>query len=150
MDEERICELCGEVLSEEDEGHTLKNGRLVCDGCFEYSCGECDYCGEYVEEDDLTHWGDDLRLCPDCFAEEFPPFDSAKNNAETQEAYEAMKKRLIGKKTDVEGPRTICIETDMDDDSYRRSIEVSVDKDGRICDISRYSLTRCRAICIIP
>lgn len=146
MEEERICALCGEMLEEDDEGNYLKDGRLVCESCFDCNCGSCDYCGESFEEDDLTYWGDDLRLCPDCFAEEFPPFDEEKNNAETQEAYEAMKKRLLGKKTETEGPSTVYIQTDMDEDSYRRSIEVSIDENGRICDISRYSVERCRAI----
>ena len=146
MDEERICALCEETLEEDDEGHLLEDGRLVCDSCFEYSCGQCDSCGGYFEEDDLEHWGDDMLLCPDCFEKEFPPFDAVKNHAETQAAYDAMKKRLIGKKTNVEGPDTVSIETDMDEDSYRRKIEVSIDENGRISDISRYSVTRCRAI----
>ncbi len=148
MDEDRVCALCGELLSEDDEGHFLKDGRLVCEDCLEYNCGCCDNCGEYVEEDELEYFGDDYRLCPDCFEEEFPPFDEAKNNAETQNAYDAMKKRLIGKKTDAEGPREYDIETDMDMDSYRRGISVSIDEDGRICDVSRLSVMRCRAIWI--
>lgn len=145
MEEERVCALCGETLSEDDEGHTLKDGRLVCDDCLEYNCASCDDCGEYVEEDDLTNWGDDYRLCPDCFEQYFPSFDSKKNLEETTEAYEAMKKRLIGRKTDQEGG-TIYIETDMDDDSFKYQIEVTIDDDGRISDISRYSVSRCRAI----
>ena len=145
MDEERICALCGEALSEEDEGHILQDGRMVCDDCFEYNCAACDKCGDYVEEDDLTYWGDDYRLCPSCFEEYFPPFDEEKNLEETREAYEGMLKRLVGKKTDQE-EGIVEIETDMDEDSFRHSIEVTIDEDGRISDISRLTTLRCRSI----
>ena len=57
-----------------------------------------------------------------------------------------MKKRLIGRKTDQEEGGTFYIETDMDDESFKYQIEVTVDDDGRISDVSRYSVTRCRAI----
>ncbi len=145
MEEERFCALCGEMLEEDDEGNYLKDGRLVCESCFDCNCGSCDYCGESFEEDDLTYWGDDLRLCPDCFAEEFPPFDEEKNNAETREAYEAMKKRLIGKKTDQE-ERTVEIATDMDEDSFRHFIDITIDENGRISNISRLTTQRCKSI----
>lgn len=146
MDEERICSHCEEELSEEDEGHFLKDGRLVCDSCFEFSCAACDDCGEYVEEDELENWGDDYRLCPDCFEQYFPSFDKKKNLDETTEAYEAMKKRLIGKKTDRNEAVVVSIDTEMNDDSFSYSIEVTIDEEGRISDISRYSVSRCRAI----
>ena len=55
MDEERICALCEETLEEDDEGHLLEDGRLVCDSCFEYSCGQCDSCGGYFEEDHKSY-----------------------------------------------------------------------------------------------
>ena len=142
MEEERICALCEEALSEEDEGHVLKDGRLVCDDCFEYSCAPCDDCGEYMAEDDLTFWGDDYRLCPDCYQVYFPPYDEAKNLEETKEAYDAMLKRLLGKKTDREDDY-IEIETDMNEDSFKYEISVTTDENCRICDISRLSITRC-------
>ena len=63
---------------EEDEGHDLIDGRRVCSVCFELECGVCDYCGAECHEDDLEPFGDDTRLCPDCFAEEFPPIDEKK------------------------------------------------------------------------
>ena len=146
MEEKRICAICGEILSDDDEGHLLKDKRLVCDGCFEYNCASCDDCGEYLEEEDLEYWGDDYRLCPECFEQYFPSFDSKKNLEETTDAYEAMKKRLIGRKTDQEEGRTISIETEMDDDSFKYQIEVTIGDDGRISDISRCSVSRCRAI----
>ena len=145
MKKDRICELCDEKLEEDDEGHYLKDGRLVCSGCFEFSCAPCDDCGELFEEDDLTGWGDDYRLCPECFKQYFPPYDYRKNLEETTEAYEAMCKRLIGKKTDHEED-DIHIETDMNDDSFKYEIDVSIDEEGRISDISRYSIYRCRYI----
>jgi len=100
MEKERICALCGESLSEDDEGHILEDGRVVCDDCFDYSCAECGFCGKIVPEDELEFFGDDVRICPDCFAEEFPDVDEDKNLEETTEAYEAMKKRLIGLKVE--------------------------------------------------
>jgi len=147
MEEERICALCEEELEEDDEGHILKDGRLVCDGCFEYSCAACDDCGEYVEEDDLEYWGDDYRLCEDCFKQYFPSFDEKENEKETAEAYEAMLKRMIGKKTNREDDY-IEIETDMDDDSFRYYIEVWTDEEGKICNISRLRIERCQSISI--
>ena len=146
LQELRICALCGEELEEDDEGQKLKDGRIVCENCAEYNCGCCDQCGDYVEEDDLTYWGDDMRLCPDCFKEEFPPFNKADNDAETQEAYDAMRARLIGRKTELKGPRTVSVETEMDEDSYKYGIEAEIDEEGKICDVSRLSIERCRAI----
>ena len=145
MSEKRICSLCENPLPEEDEGHILQDGRLVCDDCYEFNCASCDECGSIVEEDDLTYWGDDYRLCPECFKKYFPPFDEEKNLEETREAYEGMLKRLVGKKTDHE-EGTVEIETDMDEDSFRHFIEVTIDEEGRISDISRLSTMRCRSI----
>ena len=147
MEEERICALCEEELEEDDKGHVLKDGRLVCDSCFEYSCAKCDDCGEYVEEDELDYWGDDYRLCEDCIQKYFPPFDEEKNNEETAEAYEAMLKRLVGKQTDREDDY-IEIETDMNEESFKYYIEVWTDEEGKISDISRLSITRCKSISI--
>lgn len=146
MEEERVCAICGETLSEDEKGHILKDERLVCDGCFEYNCASCDDCGEYLEEDDLEYWGDDYRLCPECFELYFPSYDRKKNLEETSKAYAAMKKRLIGKKTNQNESGTVCIETDMNDESFKYRIEVTISDDGRISDISRYSVSRCRAI----
>ena len=71
MNEERTCDLCGDVLSEGDDGYILKDGRLVCEDCFDSCCALCDECGEYVEEATLRIRGDGMRVCPDCF-EIFP------------------------------------------------------------------------------
>ena len=53
MENERICDLCGEPISEDEEFHTLDDGREVCDECFNYSCGECGICGKIVPEDEI-------------------------------------------------------------------------------------------------
>ena len=145
MKDKRICALCNEELSEDNEGHILQDGRLVCDDCFEFNCAACDECGDYVEEDDLTYWGDDYRLCPSCFEKYFPSFNEEKNLEETKEAYEGMLKRMIGKKTNQE-EGIIEIETDMDEESFRHSIKVAIDEDGRISNISRLTTLRCRYI----
>lgn len=105
---------------------------------------QCDYCEEYFPENELVSWGDDLKICPDCFKEEFPPFDQAKNDAETDNAYQAMKKRYIGKKWDEYADKSIC--TDMDDDGYRYSIDVETDENNIITNVSRLQLERCRSI----
>ncbi len=145
MEEERICALCGEKLEDDDEGRFLKDGRLVCDCCAEFRCAVCDECEELVEEDEMTFWGEDCRLCPECYEKYFPPYDEKKVLEETQKAYEGMLKRLIGKKTDREA-EDIFIETDMNDDAFKYEITVSVDQDGRICDISRYRAFRCASM----
>ncbi len=144
MGKKLICALCEEEIPE-DEEYTLGDGRVVCEYCHEYNCVACDECGEEYPEEELEYWGDDMRLCPECFKQYFPDFDPVQNREDTREAYEAMCRRLIGKKTDNE-PDVYYIETEMDDDSFRYSIEVTVNEEGRISDISRYSVSRCQSI----
>ena len=144
-----ICALCDEEIDKsEEKGHELFDGRRVCDACFESSCECCSICGKECHEDDLQYFGDDMLLCPDCFAEEFPEFDEKKNNEETQEAYEAFKARLIGKRTNLEGPGGIICETEMDEDAYRWSVEVTLDENGCIGDVSRIHRQRCQSIAV--
>ena len=143
MDEAKECALCGEEI-EDEEYHELPDGRIVCDYCYENQMTECGECGERFPDDDLECWGDDFRLCPDCFRQYFPDFDQEENLKETAEAYEAMKRRHIGKKLD-EYSETF-IKTDMDEDSFSYSIEIEVDKNHVITDISPLSIERCKSI----
>ena len=143
MDELIECALCGEEI-EDDEYHELADGRIVCDSCYELETDECGECGERFHEDDLEYWGDDFRLCPDCFKKYFPDFDKDENLKETADAYEAMKRRYIGRKLDENSE--LDISTDMNEDSFSYSFEITVDKNRVITDISPLSIQRCKSI----
>ena len=125
MKTERICAICEEKLSKK-EGNIVKDGSLVCDDCLENDYACCDECGEYVLFDEMKNYGDDMRLCPDCYSELFPSFDIDKNIKDTTEAYEAMKKRLIGKQTNHD-EGCVDIETEMNDDGFKYEISVDID-----------------------
>ena len=143
MDEVKECALCGKEIEDEDY-HELPDGRIVCDYCYENEMDECGECGERFPVDDLEYWGDDFRLCPDCFRQYFPEFDQEENLKENAEAYEAMKRRYIGRKLDEYSETSI--KTDMDDESFSYFLEIEVDKNRVITDVSPLSIERCQSI----
>lgn len=140
------CEECEEYFPEGDMEHAEYNDKYYCESCFENLFSECGLCGRMVLYDDMEFFGDDLRICPDCFAEEFPHVDVAANEEETTPAYEAMKKRLIGLKVEDMADETYEYDSEMDEDGYRYTFTVDIDKDGRICDVSRLSKERCQNV----
>ncbi len=147
MAEEKKCAICGDIIDEEDEDQEyqeLDDGRIVCESCYEFSTKECDECGRRFPEDELEPWGDDMRLCPECFKEIFPDFDEEENREETKDAYEAMKARYIGRK--LEDWEELDIRTEMDDDSFSYSICIDIDDDNVITDISPLTCERCQWI----
>lgn len=146
MDEERVCSMCDEAIGEDDEFFVLDDGSIVCESCYEYNTEECGLCGGRFPEDDMEFFGDDIRICPKCFAREFPEVDVAANEAETTPAYEEMKRRLVGRKVADMVDETYEYDSGMDDDGYRYTFTVDIDKDGRISDISRLSKERCQAV----
>ncbi len=139
----KVCALCEEKIEDEDY-HELADGRIVCDYCYENDTVECDDCGERYPEDELEYWGDDYILCPDCFKKYFPEFDPAENKKETEAAYEAMKRRFVGRK--LEEWDELTIRTEMDDDSFSYSIDIDVDDNNVITDVSPLTIERCQSI----
>lgn len=144
MEENKKCAICEETIDDDEEYHELPDGRIVCDYCYENALCECDECGERFPEDDMENWGDDMRLCPDCFHKYFPAFDAAENLKETEDAYEEMKSRFVGRK--LEDWEDLYIKTDMDDESFSYSIEIDVDDSNVITDISPLMIERCQWI----
>lgn len=142
------CERCNESYLIKDMIHAQYDDEDYCQLCFEEYFAKCDLCGEMVLDDDMTAWGDDMKLCPSCFEKEFPDVDEEKNLEETTPAYEAMLQRLVGRKVANMVDDEYEYDTGMDEDGYRMTFTVSVDENGRICDISRLSRERCRAIWI--
>lgn len=146
MEEEKICSMCSEPIGEDEESFELDDGSIVCESCYEYNTEECGLCGGRFPEDDMEFFGDDIRICPECFAKEFPEVDVAANEEETTPAYEAMKKRLIGLKVEDMADETYEYDSGMDDDGYRYTFSVDIDENGRISDVSRLSKERCQAV----
>ena len=125
-----------------------EDGEFYCQYCYEENFAECDLCGTMVKEDDLQYYGDDARICPDCFAEQFPKVDIEKNLEETTEAYENMKARLLGLKVEDITDEIYDYDSGMDEDGYRYAFSVSIDAEGKISDISRLSKERCQSVWI--
>lgn len=140
------CENCNEYYLKDDMEHAEYDDKDYCQFCFEELFAECGFCGKIVPCDDLEPFGDDVHICPDCFAEEFPYVDEVANEEETTPAYEAMLKRLIGLKVGNMANKTYEYDSEMDEDGYRYTFSVDIDKDGRISDISRLSKERCQAV----
>ena len=138
--------MCNEPIEEDEESFELNDGSIVCESCYDNNTEECGLCGGRFPEDDMEFFGDDLRICPDCYAKEFPEVDEKANIEETTPAYEAMLARLIGRKVANMVDGTYEYDSGMDEDGYRTSFSVSVDENGRISDISRLSIERCQAI----
>lgn len=143
MDDTKECAICGEPIEDENFAE-LPDGRIVCNYCYENELYECDECGERFPEDDMENWGDDMRLCPDCFRKYFPDFNAAENLKETEDAYEEMKSRFVGRK--LEDWEDLCIKTDMDDENFSYSLEIDVDDNNIITDISPLKIERCQWI----
>lgn len=131
------CANCGEDIEPGDEYVEMGDGSVLCPGCFDFAYPECEFCGKRVSEDDMLFWGD-CHCCPECYEGFNPSFDPDENERETTEAYEAMLKRYIGRKSKTVRDDTVDMELECTDCGlvvYR--MEVDVDEDGIIYEISR-------------
>lgn len=131
------CSNCSDKIKPGDEYALLEDGTVLCTGCFDFAYPECEFCGKRIPEDDMKYWGDCL-CCPDCYEGFCPSFDPEENEKETTEAYEAMLKKYIGKKSRSIRDESVELEREYDDCglvTYR--MEVDVDEDGIIYEISR-------------
>lgn len=139
MDENRICDCCGEEINEEEEDfYELEDGTILCSSCYENEYDECAMCGEIVRIDDMFPWGD-CRICPECMEEQCPSFDQEENEAETTQAYENMKAKYVGRKALEYQKGTFDFDYESDDPCVLYTLSVTFDDDGVITDISRLS-----------
>ena len=130
------CENC-EGLFQEDE-LTEEDGKYYCEYCHNELFGECYMCGRTVPEDDLQFWGD-VRICPECMEEQCPSFDEDENEEETTEAYEAMLKRYVGRKSTKYKGQDVDLSTGTCGSNTDYSLTVTLNDDGIITDVSRLS-----------
>lgn len=68
MEEKRICDHCGQTLTE-DEG-TLVGMDILCDECIDDYCITCDHCGETIWTEDSVTDGE-INLCRECFNDHY-------------------------------------------------------------------------------
>ncbi len=142
VNERKICAMCGEDIEDVDY-HDLPDGRIVCDYCYDNITAECSECGTRYLKVCLERWKYDYILCPDCFKRYFPDFDQEENRKQTEAAYEAMKRRFVGRK--VQEWNKLKIRTEMDEDSFSYSIDIDMDENNVITDISRLTIKRCQS-----
>ncbi len=129
------CENCEELFCEEDL--IEEDDKYYCESCHDELFAECYICGKMTLKDDLQFWGD-VEICPDCMEERCPSFDEAENEDDTTEAYEAMLKKYVGRKSQKERSRTVDLIYEFGDEvPYRYEISVTLDAEGKITDISR-------------
>ena len=138
-DEILECENCGADIETGDEYIELEDGSILCLECFDSAYPKCEFCGKRVFEDDMKYWGD-CYCCPKCYEGFNPSFDPEENINETTEAYEAMLKKYIGRKSKSIRDESVELEKEYYDCgqiTYR--MEVEIDEDGTIYEISRLS-----------
>ncbi len=131
------CANCGEIIEPGDEYFEQEDGSVLCPGCFDFAYPKCEFCGERVSEDDIKYWGD-CYCCPECYEGFNPTFDSEENERETTEAYEAMLKKYIGRKSETIRDDSVDLELECTDCglvNYRMTVDI--DEDGVIYGISR-------------
>ena len=91
------CENCFGTIKTGEEYALLEDGTIRCMGCFDHLYPKCEFCGKRVPEDEMEWWGD-CRCCLDCYEEFNPSFNQEENEAETNDAYQDMLSRYIGRK----------------------------------------------------
>lgn len=132
-----VCSNCSDDIKPGDEYAVQEDGSLLCFDCYDFAYPKCEFCKKRVAEDDMKYWGD-CYCCPECYEGFNPSFDPDENEKETTEAYEAMLKRYIGKKSSSIRDKTVELETEYDDCglvTYRMTVDI--DEDGTIYEISR-------------
>lgn len=131
------CSNCFDDIKPGKNYAVVEDDSILCMECFDFAYPKCEFCGERVSEDDMKYWGD-CYCCPDCYEKFCPSFDPDENEKETTDAYKAMLKRYIGKKTDKYRNESVDLESEYDDCglvTYR--LTVDIDEEGKIHDISR-------------
>lgn len=131
------CSNCGRNIKPGDEYYEPEEGSVLCPGCYDGAFPKCEFCGERVPEDDMEYWGD-CYCCPECYEEFNPSFDPEVNEEETTEAYEAMLKKYIGRKSETIRDDSVDLELECTDCGlvvYRMTVDI--DENGVIYEISR-------------
>lgn len=131
------CSNCGDDIKPDEEYALLEDGTILCLGCYDSAFPECVFCGKRVSELDMEYWGDCL-CCPECYEGFNPSFDPEENEQETTEAYEAMLKKYIGRKSTTIRDDSVDLELECTECGlvYYR-LTVDIDEAGTIYGISR-------------
>ncbi len=133
---------CGKCVNCEGlfpkEELTEEDGEYYCEYCHGELFDECYMCGKIFPAEDMQYWGDVL-ICPECMEEQCPSFDEEENEKETTEAYEAMLKKYVGRKSTAYKGKEVDLSTGTSDSNTDYSITVTLDDDGIITDVSRLS-----------
>ncbi len=131
------CSNCFDEIEPGEEYALLEDETVLCLSCFDSAFPRCEFCDKRVPEDDMKYWGD-CYCCPECYEGFCPSFDADENEKETTEAYEAMLKRYIGRKSRSIRDDCVTLEKEYDDCglvTYRMA--VGIDENGIIQTISR-------------
>lgn len=131
------CSNCSDDIEHGDEYALFEDKTVLCLGCYDFAFPKCEFCGKRAPEDEMKYWGD-CHCCPECYEDFCPSFDSDENKEETTEAYEAMLKRYIGRKSRSIRHDCVTLQKEYYDCglvTYR--LDVDVDENGIIRDISR-------------
>lgn len=131
------CANCGRNIALGKEYVELADGSVLCYRCFDFAFPECEFCGKRVSTDDMKYWGD-CYCCPECYEEFNPSFEPNVNEMETTEAYKAMLRKYIGRKTKYLQNDSVDLELECTDCGlvhYRMTVDV--DEEGVIYEISR-------------
>ena len=131
------CGNCYRMIKIGDEYALLEDGTNRCMGCFDHLYPKCVFCGKRVPEDEMGWWGD-CRCCPECYEDFNPSFNQEENEAKTNEAYQDMLSRYIGRKSRTVRDDTVELEIECTDCGlviYR--MKVYIDEEGIIYEISR-------------
>ncbi len=88
--------------------------------------------------EDLAYWGND-SICEDCLDDVTSRYNREENDRETQEAYEEMRKRYVGRK--VLNPEKVdrVIEHETEDIGTMYQLTVELDENGVLTELSRLS-----------
>ena len=131
------CDNCYAGINIGEEFAKLEDGTIRCRRCFDHLFPICEFCGKRMAEDEVDYWGDCI-CCPECYEGFYPTFSQEENEVETNEAYQAMMKRYIGKKSNRYSSTSVELEeTYYDVGQVTYKMEVWLDEEGKISDISR-------------
>ena len=130
-----ICAECGDEIEEDSDSYETDNG-VICESCFNDKYFICDLCDKVTPLDDMKYWGDN-RICSECLEDECPSYDQEENDEETDEAYKKALEEYVGCKTTLSpGTQSLTYKSNYDDNT-EYSIDVTIDEDNRISELSR-------------
>lgn len=129
------CAECGAEIDVFEISYETEDG-FICENCYEENYFTCDHCGKAYPVEDMEYWGDS-QICPKCLEEGCPEFDQEENDKETEKAYQEALEEYVGRKTTLSpGTDSLTYKSNYDDNT-EYSIDVTIDEDNRISELSR-------------